>query len=428
MNNSDKNFIPFKTFVVIGILFIVSLNFLAGTGRFHPDIPIGLVISNTLFLAIPLLIFFGILLIGLSFVNKKENLRKISSGTSRLIYLAPRIAGIVNILFLVSFILFVFLDDRNIWGGKTGFYIREIPQLVLGILMIPAWRWPLVGFITFGIAGVYYARMAFMTPIAMIPAFLMLSAPLFLISVLFFIDWKLRMVKEKQDCLLSKFAKLLIQAGRMMETKITKTIFWITLIVLAVLFIVTLILVEYELIISPVKSIGMKMTNLLLISIPLLLLYGSIGMILTAIRQKEENGKIKAGLSKFLYFTPRIVGILMIIFVSFLALDVFTEGGNFWKQLLAFITHNPPSMFLAILMVFAWRKPVIGFIIFGLIAVYFSRVVFDADFGPRNFILFVAPLALISGLFWINWKWKDEMMMRKAVGQGRKAKGFYDPS
>jgi hypothetical protein len=233
------------------------------------------------------------------------------------------------------------------------------------------------------------------------------------------------MVIEKQDCLLSKFAKLLIQAGRMMETKITKTIFWITLIVLAVLFIVTLILVEYELIISPVKSIGMKMTNLLLISIPLLLLYGSIGMILTAIRQKEENGKIKAGLSKFLYFTPRIVGILMIIFVSFLALDVFTEGGNFWKQLLAFITHNPPSMFLAILMVFAWRKPVIGFIIFGLIAVYFSRVVFDADFGPRNFILFVAPLALISGLFWINWKWKDEMMMRKAVGQGRKAKGFY---
>ena len=207
MNNSDKNFIPFKTFVVIGILFIVSLNFLAGTGRFHPDIPVGLVISNTLFLAIPLLIFYGILLVVVSSVNKKGNLRKISSGTSRLIYLAPRIAGIVNILFLSSFILFVFLDDRNIWGGKTGFYVREIPQLVLGILMIPAWRWPLVGFITFDIAGVYYARMAFMTPIAIIPAFLMLSAPLFLISVLFFFDWKLRMVIEKQDCLLSKFAQ-----------------------------------------------------------------------------------------------------------------------------------------------------------------------------------------------------------------------------
>ena len=198
MNNPDKNFIQFKTFVVIGILFIVSLNFLGGTGRFHPDIPVWLVISNTLFLAIPLLIFFGIMLVVVSALNKKVNLGKNSSGTSRLIYLAPRIAGVVNILFLGSFILFVFLDDRNIWGGKTGFYIREIPQLVLGILMIPAWRWPLVGCIAFGLAGVYYARMVIMTPIAMIPAFLMLSAPLIFISVLFFLNWRIRIKLGKR--------------------------------------------------------------------------------------------------------------------------------------------------------------------------------------------------------------------------------------
>ena len=201
-----------------------------------------------------------------------------------------------------------------------------------------------------------------------------------------------------------------------MEKNKTKKIFWIILIVLAILFIGTLILVGYEHIISPTEPIGMKISNLFLISIPLILLYGSIGLVLTAIRQKEVNGKIKPGLSRFLYYTPRIAGILMIIFVSLFALDVFTEGGKFWEQLLGFMIHAAPAILLAILMVFAWRKPVIGFIIFGLAAVFFLRFVFDTDFGPSNFMIFVAPLALISGLFWINWKWKDKMTMGKVVG------------
>jgi hypothetical protein len=106
----------------------------------------------------------------------------------------------------------------------------------------------------------------------------------------------------------------------------------------------------------------------------------------------------------------------MILFVALFALDVFTAGGNFWEQLLGFAIHAAPSIVLAILMFFAWRKPVIGFIVFGLVALFFLRFVFgSADFGASNFLMFVAPMALISGLFWINWKWKDEMMIGKAV-------------
>jgi len=84
----------------------------------------------------------------------------------------------------------VFLDDRNIWGGKSGFYLREIPQLILVILMIPAWKWSLVGFIVFGIAGVYFARWAFLTPIAMLQTFLMWNAPLLVVAFMFFIHWR----------------------------------------------------------------------------------------------------------------------------------------------------------------------------------------------------------------------------------------------
>jgi len=89
-------------------------------------------------------------------------------------------------------------------------------------------------------------------------------------------------------------------------------------------------------------------------------------------------------------------------------------GGNFWKQLGAFLIHAAPAILLAIIMIFAWRKPVIGFVLFGIVAIFFLRfVLFGQEFGAGNFMMFVAPLALISALFWINWKWKDEISLGK---------------
>jgi len=193
---------------------------------------------------------------------------------------------------------------------------------------------------------------------------------------------------------------------------------WIYWIVLAGLYIASLYLVGFEHLKNPSEPVWMVITNLALISIPLILLYGSIGLILTAMNQKEVDGRINLKLSRFLYYTPRIAGILMIIFVSLFALDVFTEGGNFWQELLGFLIHAAPAIILGILMFFAWRKPMIGFIIFGLAAVVFLRfVIMGGDFAAGNFMMFVAPLGLISALFWINWKWKDAMTMGELVGE-----------
>lgn len=190
MKKSKKNFIPFNLFVIFSILFLLGINFLARPGRYHPDIPIRIVILNTLYLAIPTLLIFGILMVGFSLIKKKFMIDKIDPSTLLFLFYASRIGGIVQILWLTIFFLIVFLDDRNIWGGKSGFYVREIPQLAMAILMIPAWKWSLVGFVIFGIAGIYYARWAFMTPIAMIQSFLMWSAPLILVSFLFFVHWR----------------------------------------------------------------------------------------------------------------------------------------------------------------------------------------------------------------------------------------------
>jgi hypothetical protein len=200
-----------------------------------------------------------------------------------------------------------------------------------------------------------------------------------------------------------------------MEKK--KKFTWVYWLVLAGLYIASLYLVGFEHLNNRNEMVWMMITNLALISIPLILLYGSIGLILTAMNQKEVDRKINLKLSRFLYYTPRIAGILMIIFVSLFALDVFTEGGKFWEQLLGFVIHASPSILLGILMFFAWRKPEIGFVVFGLAAVFFLRfVLFGSQFGAGNFIIFVAPLGLISALFWINWKWKEALTLKKAIG------------
>jgi len=183
---------------------------------------------------------------------------------------------------------------------------------------------------------------------------------------------------------------------------------WIYWTLLGILFISTLIWIGYEHLVNPSEPLGMVMVNMALLSIPLILLYGCVGMILEAIQQKEKESQLTQRLSGFLYYTPRIAGLLMAFFIGLFALDVFGGNSSIWQQILAFLVHAAPAIVLAILMIFAWRRPMIGFLVFGVAALAFLSFVFmGGRFAAGNFIMFVAPLALISALFWINWKWKE---------------------
>jgi len=150
--------------------------------------------------------------------------------------------------------------------------------------------------------------------------------------------------------------------------------------------------------------------NGLLLSIPLVLFYGSVGLLIVAYRQRKAQGQISRRLAGFIYWAPRVAGVVIILFVALFSLDVFSEGGNFWEMLGGFVMHSLPSIVMGVLMAFAWRRPVVGFIAFGLMALFFMRfVLFDPMHGLGNFILFTCPMAVIAALFWANWKWKDEL-------------------
>lgn len=79
---------------------------------------------------------------------------------------------------------------------------------------------------------------------------------------------------------------------------------------------------------------------------------------------------------KVLHWTPRIICILAILFISLFALDSFSPDLTIWQQIGAFLLHLIPSFVLIFVLIVAWKWEFIGGIIFTLIGLGFSPVIF----------------------------------------------------
>ena len=118
---------------------------------------------------------------------------------------------------------------------------------------------------------------------------------------------------------------------------------------------------------------------------------------------------MKKKINKFIYWIPRILAILLILFLMIFSLDVFEPGLTGWQVLLGLFMHNIPSLILVIVLWISWKYEIVGgvtFIIAG-IAHMISSVV-RADVEPW-YISFLAsliidvPAFLIGLLFLIGW-------------------------
>jgi hypothetical protein len=73
-----------------------------------------------------------------------------------------------------------------------------------------------------------------------------------------------------------------------------------------------------------------------------------------------ESKKMRNMRKNWLWFVPRVFGILFILFVSMFALDIFGQGYDFWQTVLGLTMHLLPSFFLAAALIVAWRWGRIG--------------------------------------------------------------------
>ena len=112
--------------------------------------------------------------------------------------------------------------------------------------------------------------------------------------------------------------------------------------------------------------------------------------------KKEKN---------YLYWTPRILAIISILFISMFALDVFSEGYGFWVTIWALIMHLVPTFILVIVLIIAWRWEHVGGIIYILLGAFYIIMTANKaslDQAWLAYLMISGPLFLIGILFLLN--------------------------
>ena len=88
--------------------------------------------------------------------------------------------------------------------------------------------------------------------------------------------------------------------------------------------------------------------------------------------------------SKIIYWVPRILCVLAILFISMFALDAFEPGLPLSQQILGFLMHMIPSFALLLALVIAWKWEYIGGIIFTIIGLATSPFIYSLNYNRSH--------------------------------------------
>ncbi|TFH00878.1 MAG: hypothetical protein E4H13_06310 [Calditrichales bacterium] len=115
-----------------------------------------------------------------------------------------------------------------------------------------------------------------------------------------------------------------------------------------------------------------------------------------------------------LFWAPRILTILFALFSSVFALDVFAETKGFLETLAALVLHLVPTFLVIVLLVFAWRRELIGVIAFAGLAIAYVVVMWGRGFPWVTYVVISGAMLLISVLFFLSWQ---QRLRARTAGQ-----------
>jgi len=110
---------------------------------------------------------------------------------------------------------------------------------------------------------------------------------------------------------------------------------------------------------------------------------------------------------RFIYWTPRLLSILFIIFLALMSLDVISPELSVGQIALGMLVHNIPTIIMLVILIISWKREVVGgiaFILAGLAYIIFTT---QANL-PWYLVLswsstIAAPAIFIGILFLLNW-------------------------
>ncbi len=149
----------------------------------------------------------------------------------------------------------------------------------------------------------------------------------------------------------------------------------------------------------------MVLLNIPILSIPLVLLFGSIYILVISWREHAAGRPVSPRMATTIHWAPRLAACLIIFFVSLFSLDVFESGAGLLEMLGGFLIHNIPSIAMLILLLFAWKRPAVGFWAFLAAGIAFAAFFVRSPQDLPSLLLFVLPILLVAGLFYADWRW-----------------------
>jgi len=115
-------------------------------------------------------------------------------------------------------------------------------------------------------------------------------------------------------------------------------------------------------------------------------------------------------INRFIFWTPRILSIVFILFLMLFSFDIFGMGFGFWETIKGLFIHNIPALILLITLIISWKYEIVGGIIFNLAGLGYSFLILNSILkGPFEWYMLFYPLIIavpafiIGVLFLINW-------------------------
>lgn len=125
--------------------------------------------------------------------------------------------------------------------------------------------------------------------------------------------------------------------------------------------------------------------------------------------------------TKLLHWLPRVICILAILFISVFASDAFNPELTLKDQIIDFIRHLIPSFILILLLVLAWKKELIGGIVFTIIGLGLSPLIFVHNYRMNHSVwmslgiitIITIPFTIVGILFILSHYRKKRLLQQQ---------------
>ena len=111
---------------------------------------------------------------------------------------------------------------------------------------------------------------------------------------------------------------------------------------------------------------------------------------------------------KILYWLPRVLCMLSIVFLSLFTLEVFSEDYGLWKSILQVLIHLVPSLVLLAVLIISWYREWVGGALFTFAGVFYIIMMWG-QFPWSFYLVLSGPLLLVGITFLMNWFYRKSI-------------------